>query len=219
MIARGRKTSGLKDDALVAGCDFAWGGEDPNTVRFRHGLDMWSIPPIKVPGEQTRAPEVMIGHLANVLTKEWPTGITWRKQKVTMLFCDSAGIAGPVVIRLREMGFSNVVECNFGAHSIDPKYKNVRAMIIGRYKEWLQSGGSIDPSKELSDDMRHIQVVNYVPLQFEEKKLLKKRLGRSTDDLDSAALTFYMPIVLPEVQRQAMGYRKEKPFVPASAYS
>lgn len=217
--ARTRKTLGISDDPLIAGCDFAWGGDDPNTIRFRHGLDMWSIPPIKIPGEQTREPQVMIGKLAEVLTKLWPVGVGNRRMKVTQLFCDSAGIAGPVVIRLRQLGFTNVVECNFAAHSINPKYKNVRAMMIGELKSTLQQGGAIDTSKELSDDLRHIQVVNYVPLQFEEKKLLKKRLGRSTDDLDALALTHYMPVVLPSVQRQALGYVEEKPYIPASPYS
>ena len=212
-----RKVSGLRDDALIATCDFAWGGDDSNTIRFRHGLDMWSIPPIKIPGEQTRLPEVMIGHLSSVLSREWPVGVSGRKMRVTMMFVDSAGIAGPVVIRLRQLGFTNVVEVNFGAHSIDPKYKNVRSMIIGRFKEWLQGGGAIDPSKELIEDMRAIQVVNHVPLQFEDKKLIKKRIGRSTDDLDAAALSFYMPVVLPSVLNQR--FSAERAYVPASPYS
>ncbi len=195
LIASGRsnKPIGMRDDPLVAGCDFAWGGDDPNTVRFKHGLDMHSLAPIKIPGEQTRRPEVMIGVLSELLTKEHLVAGGYHK-KVSVLFCDSAGIAGPVVTRLRQMGFTNVIEANFAAHSVDPSCRNVRAMMIKRVKESLQNGGGIDHSKELADDMRHIQVVNYVPLQFEEKKLLKKRLGRSTDDLDALALCHYMPV-------------------------
>lgn len=201
----------LDDEPLIAACDFAWGGDDSNKIRFRCGLDMWSVPAISVPGEQTRQPEVMIGKLAEVLTKPWligggnkgPTAGPGRHKKVSMLFCDSAGIAGPVVTRLRQMGFTNVIEVNFGAHSTDPSCKNVRAMMIKRLKEALQSGAGIDPSASFADDMRHIQVVNYVPLQFEEKKLLKKRLGRSTDDLDAAAMTYYMPVAPLGMQTKA----------------
>ena len=217
--ARNRKTLGISDDPLIAGCDFSWGGEDANVVRFRHGLDGWSIPVIKVQGEFTREPQVMIGQLAEVLSKEWNVGGIGRKMKVTQLFCDSAGIAGPVVIRLRQLGFTNVVECNFGAHSIDPRFKNVRSMMIGRVKEWLQAGGAIDHSKELGEDLRFIQVVNFLPLRFEEKKLLKKRLGRSTDDLDALALTFYQRVQLASVSRQALEYSHDAPYRPASPYS
>jgi hypothetical protein len=52
------------------GVDFAWGGEDDNVIRFRKGLDARSIPPIKVKGEHTRDAAVMVGKLADVLTKD-----------------------------------------------------------------------------------------------------------------------------------------------------
>jgi len=218
--AQGSKNLGLANDALIAACDFAWGGDDDNCVRFRHGLDLWSIPAIKIPGAQTREPDFMVAKLAEVLTKEWPVGTGARKLKVSMLFTDGSGISSRVVTRLRELGFKNIIEVNWMAQSMNPqKWKNVKAMMIDRLHELLQNGASIDDSKDLAADMRQMMPINYIPLQFEDKKLMKKRLGRSTDDLDALAMTTYMPVVSPDVQRQAREYHEEKPYVPASPYS
>src|SRR5688572_29785137 len=111
--AQKRQAVSMPDDPLIAGCDLSWGGADYNTIRFRKGCDARSIPPIRVPGELTRDPNVMVLKLADVLTKDY------NGQKVSMLFIDSAGIAGPVVSRLRTLGHKNIQEVNFGAHSLN----------------------------------------------------------------------------------------------------
>ncbi len=197
-----KRPQGTKYDALVAACDFAWGGSDPNKVRFRHGLDAWSIAPITIGGEQTRLPEHMIGVLSNVLTKSHRCG-DGEERKVEMLFMDSAGIAGPVALGLRNLGFaSRICEVNFGAHSIQPlKYKNMRAQMIAKTKELMQAGMGLDNSKTMAEDMRFMQPVNYLPLQFMKKELVRKQLAKvrkngrtSTDDLDTIAMTTYMPV-------------------------
>lgn len=182
-----RQVHVMADEPLVAGVDFAWGGEDKNTVRFRRGLDARSIPPFYVPGEFTRDPGVMVMHLSEILTREYGG------KKVAMLFMDSAGIAGPVAMRLRETGFTNIVEANFMAHSPDPKYKNVRSYMWGRMKEFLAKG-AIDNVPELAEDLRAPEVLKHVPLVLEPKDAIIKRIGHSTDDGDALALTFYMSV-------------------------
>lgn len=182
-----RQAQALQDDPLVAGVDFAWGGDDKNTIRFRRGLDARTIPPIYVPGEFTRTPEIMVTKLAEVLSRDY------LGRKVEMLFMDSAGIAGPVAMRLRELGFRNLVEANFMAHSPNPKYKNVRSYIWGEMKEWL-SHGAIDSSTGLQEDLTAPEVLKHVPLVLEPKDAIIKRIGHSTDDADALALTFYMPV-------------------------
>jgi hypothetical protein len=200
MAARKRQAIALEDDPLVAGVDFAWGGEDKNTVRFRRGIDARSIPPIYVPGEQTRTPEVMVNTLSNVLTRDY------NGRRVRMLFMDSAGIAGPVAMRLRELGFRNIVEVNFMAHSPNLKYRNVRSYIWGEMKEWL-SRGAIDASTELQEDLTAPEVIKHVPLLLEPKEAVIKRIGHSTDDGDALALTFYMPVAS-EQRRQQIRQRR-----------
>ena len=47
----------------------AWGGDDNNVVRFRRGLDAYSFPPIRLLGEMTRDPAVMVSLLSEVLKR------------------------------------------------------------------------------------------------------------------------------------------------------
>lgn len=192
----------LPDEPLIAAVDFAWGGDDFNTVRFRRGLDARSIPPIRIPGEFTRKPEVMVAKLAEVFQKDFGNGL-----KVAMMFMDSAGIAGPVAIRLRQLGFRDIVEVNFNAQSLNPKYKNVRAQIYGDTKDWMIGGGCIDKSPELNDDLRVQEVLKHVPLVLKPKDLLIKDIGHSTDDGDSLGLTFYMPVR----SKQVKEFKRTKP--------
>jgi len=180
----------LPDDPLVAGCDFAWGGPDFNTIRFRRGMDARSIAPIRIPGEQTRDPRVMVARLAEVLTKDYSG------RKVQMLFMDSAGIAGPVAARLREMGHRNILEVNFGAHSLNNKYFLMRSYMWGQMKEWLQAGGRIDRAKELEEDLTAplYHITRKSEIALESKQDIGERIGHSTDDGDALALTFAMKV-------------------------
>ncbi len=99
--AQNRGPQCLPDDALLAGCDFAWGGPDDNVVRFRKGYDATCVKPIKVRGAVSRDPAVMTHKLAEILSKTYT--INGREEKVAALFLDSAGIAAPVEARLRQL--------------------------------------------------------------------------------------------------------------------
>lgn len=194
--AQQRPVRSLADDPLVAGVDFAWGGADDNVVRFRKGFDARSIPPIKVKGEFTRDPAVMVGKLADVLSK------TYNGDHIAMLFCDSAGIAGPVAQRLRALGFHNVMEVNFGQDATDPKYAYRRDEMWGRTKQWLMDGGAIDKDAGLAADLAKPMLVSDAKqrVKLESKETMKKRLAKlgidstSPDDGDALALTFAMPV-------------------------
>lgn len=194
--AQKREAVCLKDDPLIVGVDMAWGGDDSNVIRFRKGFDARSIPAIRIPGEFTRDPAIMTVKLADVLSK------TYKGDKVTMMFVDSAGIAGPVCQRLRILGHKNVVEVNFGAFAPDHKYANMRAYMWGMMKEWLLLG-AIDTPKtgdktaiRLETDItapgythnKQIQVV------LEDKKKMKARGVDSPDQADALALTFAMQV-------------------------
>lgn len=194
--AQRREARSLPDDPLVAGVDFAWGGADDNVIRFRKGMDARTIPPIKVKGEFTRNPAVMIGKLADVLSR------SFNGEKVAMLFCDSAGIAGPIAQRLRALGHSNIMEVNFGQDSTDPKFAYRRDEMWGKMKAWLQDGGAIDKDPGLESDLsKPILVQDRLQrVKLEPKELMAKRLAKmgadssSPDDGDALALTFAMPV-------------------------
>jgi len=196
-LAQSRQIITLGDDALVAGADFAWGGSDDNVVRFRKGNDARSIPPVKVKGEFTRNPTVMITKLSDVLSK------TYNGVPIAMLFVDSAGIAGPVVQRLRALGHTNIMEVNFGQDSTDPKYAYRRDEMWGKLKTWLQEGGAIDKDPGLAADLAKPILVGdrLQRVKLESKENMKKRLAKlgadssSPDDGDALALTFAMTVV------------------------
>lgn len=190
--ARKREVAVLETDALVAGGDLAWGGEDSTTIRFRRGKDARSIPPVKISGERSREPDFLVRVFAGILDRSYDG------RKVAMLFLDSAGICGPVAQRLRELGYRNVREVNFGAHSTNPKYKLMRSAMWGALKEWLPSG-AIDSSQELAEDLTapDYSMTRQTEILLEPKERIRKRIGHSTDDGDALALTFAAPVRAP----------------------
>jgi hypothetical protein len=183
--AQKRVVEVLDDEPLVAGCDLAWGGKDSNVIRFRRGRDARSIPAIRIAGELTRDPSVLTNRLSDVLAG------TYSGHRVAMLFLDSAGIAGSVGTRLRELGHTNLIEVNFGADSPDKKYRYMRDMMWGRMKDWLLTG-AIDKSPRLENDITAPGLREDLQQRvwLESKKDMRLRDVPSPDEGDALALTF-----------------------------
>lgn len=209
------RPKGLRTDPLIASCDLAWGGSDPNLISFTHGLDAWSLEAIEIPGEQTANPEVMVSRLAGVLSRLWFPAGNHEGMKVTHLFLDAAGSANVIARRLGELGYGNVTLVNFAGHSQNMKMdRNIRAEIIRKLKEYLEAGAGIGNSKNLEADLKNIQKIKTIPLQFEDKDLIRKRLKRSTDRMDGLALTRYMPVAPVQIEPEMSISRSN-----SSAYS
>lgn len=187
--AQRREVVVMPDEPLVAGADLAWGGGDDNVIRFRRGLDARSIAPIRIKGEFTRDPAVLTNRLADVL------GRTYDGRKVAMLFLDSAGIAGAIGNRLRELGHENVQEVNFGSDSPDIKRRFMRDHMWAEMKDWLLVG-AIDKHPELEADLTGpgLRPDNRQRIWLESKETMKKRGVDSPDDGDALALTFAAPV-------------------------
>jgi hypothetical protein len=184
--AQKRQVVVLENEPLVAGVDLAWGGEDWNVIRFRRGKDARSIPAIRIAGERTRDSAVMVMRLSDLLTN----GVAGHK--IHMMFLDSAGISGAVASKLWDLGYKkNVLEINFGGDSPDPKYRNMRAYMWGKMKDWLL-GGAIDDHPRLECDLTGpgYELDSKVRIQLESKDEMKKRGLDSPDDADALALTF-----------------------------
>src|SRR4051812_8530790 len=79
-----------ESDPLVVGVDIARGGADSNVIYFRRGGDGKSIPPIKIPGAETRDSMRMVSKLAEVLSGACSSG-----EKPAVMFVDGTGIGGP----------------------------------------------------------------------------------------------------------------------------
>lgn len=191
--AQRRQVSVLPDEPLVAGLDLARGGSDECVIRFRRGKDARSIPSIRVPGELARDSMKIVTLAADVLTKSYDGRL------VSMLFVDATGgsIGGPIADRLRQLGFKQVVDVQFGGESPDPKLANMRAYMWDRLRSWL-STGAIDQTAALETDLtspgyRHDKQDR---LLLESKEAMKLRGVDSPDDGDALALTFAQPVVL-----------------------
>jgi hypothetical protein len=199
--AQKRQVVVMPDEPLVAGVDFAWGGSDDNVVRFRRGLDARSIRSIRVKGEFTRDPGVMTTRLTDVLNN------TYDGQRISMLFLDSAGIAGPIGARLRALGHRNVQEVNFGADSPDVKFRYFRDYMWGQMKDWLLNA-AIDDHPELEADLvgPGMRPDPRQRVWLESKEDRKKRGVDSPDDGDALALTFAAKIAPAVNQAQANAY-------------
>lgn len=196
--AQKRQVVALPDEPLVAGCDLAWGGADANVIRFRRGRDGRSIAPIRIPGELTRDPSVLTNRLADVLNT------TYDGHKVAMLFLDSAGIAGAVGTRLRNLGYTNILEVNFGADSPDPKCRYMRDFMWREMKDWLLVG-AIDRSPRLESDLTGPGIREELQQRvwLESKKDMKARDVPSPDEGDALALTFAQIVKAPGVRKGA----------------
>lgn len=218
LIEAGQKSRprGVETDALVGAWDAAWGGDDDNTVSLGEGLDAWSHKPIIVPGRETARPERMIQVLADVMTRNWPcsSGVS---KRVAMLFGDGSGICTEVFAGLASLGITNTFAVNWSGNPRNDKIdKNIKAQIMRGLRDLLLAGLGIPDDDDLSEDMRDLVAVNFLPLQFEKKELMKKRRkkdrvrgGKSSDRLDSLAMLYYMPVMLPEAQMAAAGWKKQ----------
>lgn len=175
------------DDALVCGIDIARGGDDNNVIRFRRGLDSRTIPPIKIPGSETRNTTLFIAKVVTIVQEKSPDAV----------FVDSTGVGGPVADQLRRlMPNVTVIDINFASAAPDTHYCNMRTYMWWKMREALQAGLAIedDPGLETELTAPEYGHNNRDQLALEKKSDLKKRIGVSPDDGDALALTFAMPV-------------------------
>lgn len=175
-------------DALVCGIDIARGGDDNNVIRFRRGLDARSIPPIKIPGSETRNTTLFIAKVCTVVQDNKPDAV----------FVDSTGLGGPVADQLRRlMPGVPIIDIGFANAAPDNHYANMRTYIWWKMREALQAGLAIEESPELETELTAPEYAhnNRDQLALEKKSDLKKRIGVSPDDGDALALTFAMPVM------------------------
>lgn len=190
--AQKRDVQPLDDEPLVAGLDVSDGGSAWTVCRFRRGPDARSIPPIRIPGEQSRDRNSIIAILAERLRETHPD------RKIAALFIDSA-FGSPIYERLRALGFENVHEIRFGAPAPDRHFANFRAWMWSRTKDWLVTG-AIPVDNRLEADLSgpgfHLNKQDQLVL--ESKESMAKRGIASPDDADALALTFAQSVAPPQ---------------------
>ena len=177
----------------VLGVDVARGGADRTRIVDRQGRRAGRINEVLHTDDLTQVAHRVMTHLRD-------------NPDIRRCFVDITGIGAGVYDIIRNNGFHGRASgVNFGSAAQDPaRYKNRRAEIWGRMKEWL-----LDPSgADIPDDdewHRHIAGPSYKydlnsRLQLEDKESIKARLGFLSDAGDALALCFseILPVGEPE---------------------
>lgn len=192
-----REPFAMLGDALVCGIDIARGGDDANVIQFRRGLDARSIPPIKIPGSETRDTVPFIAKVTTLIAEHRPDAV----------FVDSTGVGGPVADQIRKLNPATLVlDVNFASESPDPKQSNMRSHMWWKLREALKAGLAIEADPELEQELTSPEYGHNArdAIQLEKKADIKKRLGISPDHADALALTYAMP-VLPRAHQHRPG--------------
>jgi len=159
----------------ILGVDVAWEGDDRSSIVFRQGLNM-----------------TLLFSGVNISPEQLTTLITQFEDKyhIDATFVDKGGGAA-VIALLRNLG-RNPIAVNFGMKSNDPQYYLKRTYMWGKFKEWLDAGGSIDDNLEWYDDLVGVEYQRRADgsYQLERKKDMKSRGLASPDLGDGGALTF-----------------------------
>jgi hypothetical protein len=189
------------------GVDVARFGDDSSAIATRIGRDARKYTIRQFRGLDTmRLASIIAEHVTMLRDKE---GVD------VTVFIDSGGGWG-VIDRLRQIGVP-VIEIAFGGTADDPtKYRNKRAEMWGRVKEWL-TGGCIEKDEVLATDLTGIEYgyTDKGQVALEKKEDMKKRGLSSPDKGDALALTFAYPIAEFEGHEAVItNYRKYRDYDP-----
>lgn len=168
----------------ILGVDVARYGDDASVIRTRFGLDSRSMPVQKFRG--------LNGWQLGAKVAEHYRYLKSLGVRKIIINIDVGGVGASPVDWLQQNGYP-INAINF-AHSPDDKdrYKNKRAEMWGRMRDWLSEGGCIDDDSELIADLTGVEY-SYTPtnqILLESKEDMKKRGLASPDNADSLCLTF-----------------------------
>jgi hypothetical protein len=177
-----RKVDEVDGSPKVLGVDVARYGDDRSCIFPRQGLIAFK--PKVYKGLDNMA---FAGIVAEAIDR-------WKPDSV---FVD-AGRGEGVIDRLRQLGYANIIEINFGGKAPDPHYTNMRGYMWDSMKRWLEAGGSLPPVPELKIDLcapmySYANAANKFELESKDK--IKERGLPSPDLGDALALTFAMPVM------------------------
>ena len=159
------------------GCDVARYGNDATVISARQGLVCFSFKELR----DKNGPEV--SSAIQMSAAKWG--------EVDSIHTDAIGVGASVIDHLSTSGLTSYA-VNFASKADNPeRYFNKRAECIMRLVEWIKAGGSIPHSSRLRKELTNVNY-NYRNgrILIESKEDIKKRIGFSTDYIDSLALTF-----------------------------
>ena len=166
---------------VVIGVDVARYGDDKSVIYVRQGLHTLKI--------------MKFTHL-DLMAFSDKVANTIVHYRARMTFVDVVGLGAGVVDRLYSLGFRDVIGINAGSKPDNPRYRNKRAEMWDKLKEWLEAGGDIPNDPELIAELTSVQYEYGVgdKLQLEKKEDMKSRGSKSPDIADSLAISMALPV-------------------------
>jgi len=203
------KLFGPDDGPLEFGVDVARFGDDATVIQPRRGK--WLLPYKAVQGYGTHEVVGAILYLTKALAHEG--------ERAHVKIDGTGGYGGGVVDTLRlpeNAPFVTVLEVNVSTRSDDEeRYPNLRSQLWFAISEWLKDGGGMHTALGEEDGKLDAELLTptykFDPKGrqvVEPKDETKKRLGRSPDRADAAALAVYnarpiAPALLPKTPVKA----------------
>jgi hypothetical protein len=178
-------------DPLRLGADIAGMGTDSTRFCYRYGHYVDKFDGFNSGGQAEHMKTA--GIIANLL-----------KDKKSKAFIDTIGEGAGVYSRLREQGLTNAFSCKFseGVEGLTDltgvfKFMNMRAYLFWAIRDWLNPANHtkacLPVNDYLTEELTEIkwEFKSNGAIQIEPKEAIKSRLGRSPDDADTLANTFY----------------------------
>lgn len=169
----------------IMGVDFARGGNAQSVLTCRQGRVAFKQKPFR-----ERNTMFLVGEIGRAIDKWSPHAV----------FCDETGLGGPIVDRLRQLGY-DVMGINFASQALDPRrFNNIRTEMWFKASEWVQDRGCIPDDPELISDLTAptFDFDRDNRMRLESKEEMEKRGIASPDCGDALALTFAAPVAMPE---------------------
>jgi hypothetical protein len=165
----------------ILGVDPALGGTDRSVIFPRQGFQAFE--PVIMRSDN---PMAVVGRIVQAIQD-------WQPHAV---FIDSIGHGAPMLKRLHELGYKQVIGCDFREKSHNRRYFNNRMMCWGEMGEWMAEA-SIPNIPGLANELTE-PTYDY---KSDGRKILcpKDDLDHSPDMGDALALTFAYPVPQPAV--------------------
>lgn len=174
-----------------AGVDVAGMGRDESVVCKRYGN---YVPPFERHQSAGKADHMHVaGMVARILQDDNAAA-----------YIDTIGEGAGVFSRLCELGYKNAVSCKYseGARDLHDitgqhEFANMKAFLFWCVRDWLNPKNKMNPALPPNDKFAeeateiHWKFVSDGKIIIEPKDDIKKRIGRSPDDFDALANTFY----------------------------
>lgn len=184
----------------IIGVDVARYGDDWNAIAKRQGEILMPIVSFRGLDAMEVAAQVA-RHAA-----EW---------KPHAIMVDGGGVGGPVIDRIRQLGY-DVVEVQFGGKATDPRFADKRMEMWASMRDWLRTA-SLPPDNQLVQELTgptYTFADRNGKQRLESKDDMRARGLPSPDRADALACTFAESIENPETAEDVIVRRQLERLAP-----